>query len=275
MTRPLGYLPAAAASFLLIAAACHTPARGAEAGASAARQAQAPGPVTLFQPSSTETRTPVYRTPARQPDRAAATAALPLDRQEAVVRRTQASLAQLGFDPGPVDGRMGPQTRSAIRAFQRAHDRLSDGELDHGLLSDLAAALTEARLKQTGSDRRIADTGPDGAPAAAGKSGDAPGELYSGRAPLAQADSAASPRQPAASAPGGVGLISSAEAATPSPAAPLPATTPAAPTLTATPATTDENYDIGDAIAESWTIITGLSETLLDELADRAAHAVD
>lgn len=34
-------------------------------------------------------------------------------------------------------------------------------------------------------------------------------------------------------------------------------------------------YDLGDAIAESWRIVTSLSETLVKELAQRAAHALD
>ncbi|MEQ8967972.1 MAG: peptidoglycan-binding domain-containing protein [Azospirillaceae bacterium] len=39
-----------------------------------------------------------------------------LDRDQ--VRRLQSSLDKLGFDPGPVDGVMGPQTRDALNDFQ-------------------------------------------------------------------------------------------------------------------------------------------------------------
>jgi hypothetical protein len=43
------------------------------------------------------------------------------------VGRVQAGLAQLGYNPGPVDGVMGSQTRSAIEAYQRDHGLLVDG----------------------------------------------------------------------------------------------------------------------------------------------------
>jgi N-acetylmuramoyl-L-alanine amidase len=37
----------------------------------------------------------------------------------------QARLANLGFDPGPVDGAWGPQTEAAVRAFQAEHPALT------------------------------------------------------------------------------------------------------------------------------------------------------
>ncbi len=46
----------------------------------------------------------------------------------ALVRRIQSALVERGYDPGPVDGRSGPKTRSAIGAYQR----------DNGLLVDSA-----------------------------------------------------------------------------------------------------------------------------------------
>jgi hypothetical protein len=43
------------------------------------------------------------------------------------VRRAQEILAQLGFDPGPADGRPGQRTRAAVRAYQKARSLIEDG----------------------------------------------------------------------------------------------------------------------------------------------------
>jgi peptidoglycan hydrolase-like protein with peptidoglycan-binding domain len=40
----------------------------------------------------------------------------------------QRRLAELGYDPGPADGRAGPRTRAAIQAFQRARGLPADGK---------------------------------------------------------------------------------------------------------------------------------------------------
>jgi peptidoglycan hydrolase-like protein with peptidoglycan-binding domain len=53
----------------------------------------------------------------------------------------QAALAQLGYDPGPIDGVFGPRTSAAIRAFQHAEELLADGTL---------SAVTRARLAARG-----------------------------------------------------------------------------------------------------------------------------
>lgn len=43
------------------------------------------------------------------------------------VKDVQRALARAGFDPGPVDGRMGKKTKSAIKQFQRRHNLKADG----------------------------------------------------------------------------------------------------------------------------------------------------
>ena len=39
----------------------------------------------------------------------------------------QRALLRAGFDPGPVDGRLGKKTRSAVKAFQKKHHLTADG----------------------------------------------------------------------------------------------------------------------------------------------------
>ena len=43
------------------------------------------------------------------------------------VRQIQQWLSSHGFNPGPIDGIMGPKTRAAIRAFQQAAGITVDG----------------------------------------------------------------------------------------------------------------------------------------------------
>lgn len=42
----------------------------------------------------------------------------------------QRALQEAGFDPGPIDGRMGRRTRSALKAFQSARRLKASGEVD-------------------------------------------------------------------------------------------------------------------------------------------------
>ncbi|HEV3177446.1 MAG TPA: peptidoglycan-binding domain-containing protein [Stellaceae bacterium] len=47
---------------------------------------------------------------------------------EGTVRNIQAGLQRLGYDPGPADGRYGPQTETAIRRFQQDNGLPIDGQ---------------------------------------------------------------------------------------------------------------------------------------------------
>lgn len=49
---------------------------------------------------------------------------------EAAIRDVQAQLQAHGFDPGPVDGKLGPRTCRAVRAYQRAAGLPIDGLVD-------------------------------------------------------------------------------------------------------------------------------------------------
>lgn len=53
------------------------------------------------------------------------------------VEAAQRRLAEIGFDPGPVDGIAGPRTRRAIRAFQKANQLRVSGRLDAKTLNKL------------------------------------------------------------------------------------------------------------------------------------------
>ncbi len=64
----------------------------------------------------------------------------PLEEDRDMVAKAQRELAQLGYDPGPVDGTMGPRTRAAIRAFERNRGLPATGVLTDDLAFYIAAA---------------------------------------------------------------------------------------------------------------------------------------
>lgn len=51
--------------------------------------------------------------------------------------RIQRALDRIGYDPGTIDGIMGPNTRNAIRTFQRSINALATGELTEGQIDQL------------------------------------------------------------------------------------------------------------------------------------------
>lgn len=72
----------------------------------------------------------------------------------ALVSRTQATLAELGYDPGPVDGIEGQRTKAAVRAYQ-----FSEGlDVSGRVTKSLMAHLTDAdRLRASSTDIEQAD----------------------------------------------------------------------------------------------------------------------
>jgi len=46
------------------------------------------------------------------------------------VRQVQEALKAQGHDPGPIDGKMGPQTQEALRAYQQSQNLTETGQLD-------------------------------------------------------------------------------------------------------------------------------------------------
>jgi peptidoglycan hydrolase-like protein with peptidoglycan-binding domain len=52
-----------------------------------------------------------------------------VETEKPTVRQIQSALTNAGFDPGPIDGKMGRKTKSAIREFQGANGLLADGKV--------------------------------------------------------------------------------------------------------------------------------------------------
>jgi peptidoglycan hydrolase-like protein with peptidoglycan-binding domain len=56
------------------------------------------------------------------------------------VRAAQRALQEKGFDPGPIDGVMGPRTSAAVRDFQQKENLTVTGQLDAKTRSRLMAS---------------------------------------------------------------------------------------------------------------------------------------
>ena len=57
------------------------------------------------------------------------------------IAHVQAALLELGYDVGKVDGKLGPQTRGAIKAFQKTQQLSVNGKVSPQLLEQLKAAI--------------------------------------------------------------------------------------------------------------------------------------
>ncbi len=58
-----------------------------------------------------------------------------------MVVRVQAALMRLGYYDGDIDGLLGPQTRSAITAYQKAQGLRQTGRMDIGTLTKLGISI--------------------------------------------------------------------------------------------------------------------------------------
>jgi hypothetical protein len=99
-------------------AATPTPAAAAAKPTPAATVATAQSPTTM-----------------RSPD----TSARQFETNRTYLRKMQSTLKRKGFDPGPIDGWIGPLTRGGIRAFQRAENLPVDGTLNEATRAALTA----------------------------------------------------------------------------------------------------------------------------------------
>ncbi len=63
---------------------------------------------------------------------------------QASIRKIQTALRKAGFYKGAVDGKLGPQTKEAIRAFQKSNGLKADGIVGKATWQVLARYLSEA-----------------------------------------------------------------------------------------------------------------------------------
>jgi peptidoglycan hydrolase-like protein with peptidoglycan-binding domain len=69
-----------------------------------------------------------------------------------LIQTVQASLTRLGFEVGGIDGRMGPQTRRAILAFEDAQGLQRTGRVSSRLLTALASQSVTRRMSMVQAD---------------------------------------------------------------------------------------------------------------------------
>jgi hypothetical protein len=65
---------------------------------------------------------------------------------DAVTQLAQTKLAALGYDPGSPDGDLGPETRAAVRAYQRRSGLRATGTLDSATLRKLGVGDSVGRV---------------------------------------------------------------------------------------------------------------------------------
>jgi Putative peptidoglycan binding domain len=65
-----------------------------------------------------------------------------------MIRQAQIALRDAGFEPGQIDGMMGPKTQSALRQFQAAQGLPQTGRLDATTQKELLAAHVPESSRQ-------------------------------------------------------------------------------------------------------------------------------
>jgi len=82
------------------------------------------------------------------------------------IRELQSALQRFGYDPGPIDGLVGPRTFGAVRAYQTATGLPVDGRITYALLLRLRDQVRFANAAEDA--RRDAQTARGAEPAAGG-----------------------------------------------------------------------------------------------------------
>jgi peptidoglycan hydrolase-like protein with peptidoglycan-binding domain len=69
------------------------------------------------------------------------------------VRAAQEALRDKGFDPGPVDGIMGPKTQAALRSFQQSNSLRATGRLDSQTTQQLGVESSAGSMGRSTTGR--------------------------------------------------------------------------------------------------------------------------
>ena len=65
------------------------------------------------------------------------------------IRQAQQALMDKGFNPGPIDGKMGPQTKGALSEFQKKESLKVTGRLDRETKAKLNGTMTSTKADTT------------------------------------------------------------------------------------------------------------------------------
>lgn len=68
-------------------------------------------------------------------------------------RQIQTALKNAGYDPGTIDGKIGPKTKKAIKDFQAANGLNADGKVGAKTWAKLSAYILEANIEKGGKSR--------------------------------------------------------------------------------------------------------------------------
>ncbi len=63
------------------------------------------------------------------------------------VRQIQQALKDKGFDAGPIDGQLGPQTEQALRSFQQAQGLQATGQIDQKTMAALGVQAGQQSMQ--------------------------------------------------------------------------------------------------------------------------------
>lgn len=61
------------------------------------------------------------------------------------IRQVQSVLSRAGFDPGSIDGKIGPKTKDAIKAFQKSEGLAEDGKVGPRTWKELKKYIEEGK----------------------------------------------------------------------------------------------------------------------------------